>query len=77
MVTQAAEDAAVTAFHRGVGIAAALVALGGVLGIVGIRNPRREVPCEGCPGGQLAGAPARGRAPAPGAARRRPNTTPI
>jgi EmrB/QacA subfamily drug resistance transporter len=57
VVTQAAEDAAVTAFHRGAGIAAALVALGGVLGVVGIRNPRRVVPCEGCPGGQFAGAP--------------------
>jgi EmrB/QacA subfamily drug resistance transporter len=56
-VTQAAQDAAVTAFRRGVGIAAALVALGGLLGIAGIRNPRRVVPCEGCPGGQLAGAP--------------------
>jgi len=57
VVTQATQDAAVTAFHRGAGIAAALVALGGVLGIAGIRNPRRVVPCEGCPGGQLAGAP--------------------
>ena len=57
VVTQAAEDASVSAFHRGVGIAAGLVAIGGVLGIAGIRNPRREVPCEGCPGGQLAGAP--------------------
>ena len=69
VVSQAAEDAAVHAFHRGAGIAAALVALGGVLGAVGIRNPRREVPCEGCPGGQLRGGPARGRAPAPGGAR--------
>jgi EmrB/QacA subfamily drug resistance transporter len=57
VVTQAAEDAAVTAFHRGAGIAAALVALGGALGLAGIRNPRRVVPCEGCPGGQLTGAP--------------------
>jgi EmrB/QacA subfamily drug resistance transporter len=56
-VAQAAEDASVSAFHTGVGIAAGLVALGGVLGLVGIRNPRREVPCEECPGGLFAGAP--------------------
>jgi EmrB/QacA subfamily drug resistance transporter len=62
-VAQAAEDASVTAFHRGTGIAAALVALGGVLGIAGIRNPRRVVRCEGCPGGQLAGAPAEAARP--------------
>jgi EmrB/QacA subfamily drug resistance transporter len=56
-VARAAQDASVSAFHTAAGIAAALVALGGVLGLAGIRNPRREVPCEGCPGGQFAGAP--------------------
>jgi hypothetical protein len=38
-------------------VAAVLVALGGVLGLAGITNPRREVAAEGCPGGQLAGVP--------------------
>jgi EmrB/QacA subfamily drug resistance transporter len=56
-VAQAVQDASVTAFHRGAGIAAALVAVGGVLGLAGIRNPRREVACADCPGGQFAGAP--------------------
>jgi EmrB/QacA subfamily drug resistance transporter len=56
-VAGAAENASVSAFHTGVGIAAVLVALGGLLGLVGIRNPRREVPCADCPGGQFAGAP--------------------
>jgi MFS family permease len=57
VVARATEDASVSAFHTGAGIAAALVALGGVLGLAGIRNPRRKVPCVGCPGGQFAGAP--------------------
>jgi hypothetical protein len=57
IVAQAAEAASVTAFHTGAGIAAALVGLGGVLGLVGIRNPRREVPCAECPGGTFVGAP--------------------
>jgi len=65
-VARATEAAAVSAFHTGMGISAALVGLGGVLGIALVRNPRREVRCAGCPGGQLAGAPAdvaRERAP--------------
>ncbi len=64
-VAQAVQDASVDAFHRGVGLAAALVALGGVLGLAGIRNPRREVPCADCPGGQLAGAPLEAARPRP------------
>ena len=56
-VTAAVQSASVNAFHLGIGIAAALVGLGGVLGLAGIRNPRRAVSCEGCAGGQFAGQP--------------------
>jgi EmrB/QacA subfamily drug resistance transporter len=40
--------ASVHAFHVGIGVCAVLVGLGGVLGLVGIRNPRREIRCEDC-----------------------------
>ena len=56
-VARAAERASVSAFHLAVGTSAVLVALGGVLGLVGIRNPRRRVACSRCPAGQLAGVP--------------------
>jgi hypothetical protein len=39
------------------GISAALVGLGGVLGIALVRKPRRRVDCAGCAGGQLVAAP--------------------
>jgi EmrB/QacA subfamily drug resistance transporter len=71
-VSRAVESASVQAFHVGIGIAATLVALGGLLGLAGIRNPRRAVRCQDCAGGQLAGQPldaARERALAPGALR--------
>jgi EmrB/QacA subfamily drug resistance transporter len=55
--TFAANDESVTAFHQAVVICAILVAAGGVLGAVGIVNPRRAVGARGCPGGQLVGAP--------------------
>ncbi|HEV2787132.1 MAG TPA: MFS transporter, partial [Solirubrobacteraceae bacterium] len=56
-VARATETASVDAFHTGMAISAGLVALGGVLGLAFVRNPRREVPCAGCAGGQFAGAP--------------------
>jgi hypothetical protein len=66
VVSRAVEGASVSAFHEGIGIAAGLVALGGVIGLIGIRNPRRVVLAEDCAGGPLAGAPkdAAGCAPA-------------
>jgi EmrB/QacA subfamily drug resistance transporter len=56
-VSVAVESASVQALHVGLGISALMVALGGVVGLVGIRNPRREVLCADCSGGQLAGQP--------------------
>ena len=55
-LTSAAEQASLQSFHLGMAIAAVLVAAGGVAGVVGIRNPRRRVLAEECPGGQLVGA---------------------
>jgi len=55
-VAAGSQDASVKAFRMAIAIATVLVALGGVLGLVGIVNPRRKVEAAGCPGGQLAGA---------------------
>jgi hypothetical protein len=56
-VARASEDASVEAFRTAIAIATGLVALGGVLGLFGIVNPRRRVDAADCPGGQLAGIP--------------------
>jgi MFS family permease len=49
----------VDGFRMGLAFACGLVALGGVIGLAGIRNaPRRDVHSQDCPGGALAGAPA-------------------
>jgi EmrB/QacA subfamily drug resistance transporter len=56
-VAHAVQSSAVHAFHVGIGISATLVAVGGLLGLAGIRNPRRVVRCADCAGGQLAGQP--------------------
>ena len=55
---RASLDASIDAFHLAVAIATVLVALGGVLGLIGIVNPRRKVSAHDCPGGQLVGATA-------------------
>jgi hypothetical protein len=56
-VSSAVEDSSVHAFRIGMGLSAALVGAGGILGLLGIVNPRRTVRCEDCAGGQLAGQP--------------------
>jgi hypothetical protein len=57
-IARATEEAAMSAFHTGMGISAALVALGGILGLTLVRAPRREISCADCAGGQLVAAPA-------------------
>lgn len=69
-ITAATRSASVGTFHLGLGIGAALLAAGGLIGFAGIRNPRRagapageddrrELGGEGCAGGQLVAHPAR------------------
>jgi EmrB/QacA subfamily drug resistance transporter len=57
-VARASRESSVDAFRLAIAIGTGLVALGGVLGLVGIVNPRREVKACDCPGGQLVGATA-------------------
>lgn len=64
-VARASRDASVEALHVAIGIATALVALGGVLGLAGLVNPRRRVEAADCPGGQLAGATGEGARQSP------------
>jgi EmrB/QacA subfamily drug resistance transporter len=53
-------------FRTGLAAAASLLALGGAVGVLVIRNPRRGVRASSCAGGQLVGAPS-AVADAPGA----------
>jgi len=54
-VRAAAEAASLHSFHLGMAIAAALVAIGGLVGVWGIRNPQVDVRAADCAGGQLVG----------------------
>ena len=54
-LNRAAEAASLHSFHLGLAIAAGLVALGGMIGVTGIRNPRTDVHAADCAGGQLVG----------------------
>jgi predicted MFS family arabinose efflux permease len=56
-ITVASGQSSLEAFRVGIGVASALVVLGGLIGAAGIQNPRRVVRAQRCPGGQLAGAP--------------------
>ncbi|HEV3318747.1 MAG TPA: DHA2 family efflux MFS transporter permease subunit [Solirubrobacteraceae bacterium] len=69
-VSLAAQQASLHSFHLGMAIAAALVALGGVVGVAGIRNPQVDVHASECAGGQLVGvsSPAEPDAVAPAGA---------
>jgi Na+/melibiose symporter-like transporter len=54
-IRSAAEGASVHSFHLGLMIAAILLAVGGLTGALGIRNPRGRVRAEECPQGQFVG----------------------
>ena len=56
-VRAALDDASLDAFRLAIGMASGLVLLAGAISFAGIRDPRREVSCEECPGGAFAGAP--------------------
>lgn len=56
LLTAAFDDASVHAFRVADTIAAILVISGGAIALTGIRNPRRAVSAELCPGGALCGA---------------------
>ena len=56
-VQEALDDASLKAFRVSIVLGAGLVLAAGVLSLIGVRDPRREVSCEDCAGGPLVGAP--------------------
>jgi EmrB/QacA subfamily drug resistance transporter len=68
-IAAATRDASVDGFRLGMGVAALVTMAGGVAAGIGIRNPRRALDAEHCPGGAVYGAPERaGELPVAGAA---------
>jgi EmrB/QacA subfamily drug resistance transporter len=57
LLAAASRDASVSAFRAAAGIGTGLLVTAGVVGLVGVCNPRRRVRAEHCPGGHLVGAP--------------------
>ncbi|CAN5603448.1 N/A [soil metagenome] len=55
-VGSAIDDASVNAFRIGMLVSGGLVLAGGAISLAGIRNPRRRVAAEDCPGGAILGA---------------------
>ena len=78
IVARASADASVMAFRLAAGTGSLLMLIAGLVGLIGLRAPRRSVRAQECAGGTLAGVPRdaardgahRGRPPArePGAA---------
>jgi hypothetical protein len=56
-ITVASGQSSLQAFRIGIGVASALVIIGGLIGAAGIRNPKRIVRADQCSGGQIVGAP--------------------
>jgi EmrB/QacA subfamily drug resistance transporter len=63
-LSRAAEEASLHSFHLGVAIAAVLVAVGGLVGVAGVRNPQVDVRAQECSGGQLVGVSSPEHSPA-------------
>ncbi len=66
-IESAARASSVSAFHLAMGIAAVLVAAGGIAGAVGIRNVKSRVHAADCEGGALVGGGAEAIAESAGA----------
>jgi EmrB/QacA subfamily drug resistance transporter len=56
LLSRAAEQASLHSFHMGMAVAAVLLAAGGAVGALGVRNPRGRITAEQCPAGQLVGS---------------------